>query len=363
MVDLTFLLLVIILVTFGLIVMFSASYANAYYYKGNSFHYITRQLFFAIIGIFALIFTANFDYHIWKKYALMIYFISIVFLVLVYTQPVINDARRWIFIGSLNFQPSEIAKFSIIILYAKIIERNKERMSTFLYGIWPFALILVLPCVLIIFEPHISATILIVGIAATMLFIGGLAWKWIVMALGGGTAVIILTRFIPPIYERFMSRFEIWQDPFKDPRGDGFQTIQSLYAIGSGGLFGAGIGNSKQKYLFLPEPQNDFVFAIGCEELGFIGAVIIIILFIMLIWRGFAIALKARDVFGSMLAVGLTIQVGLQAFLNIAVVTNTIPATGISLPFFSYGGTSLIMLLAQMGIVLNISRYSAIEKE
>lgn len=172
-----------------------------------------------------------------------------------------------------------------------------------------------------------------------------------------------LAMLVPALNERIMYRVNVWRDPFLDPRGSGFQTIQSLYAIGSGGLLGTGIGNSRQKYLFLPEPQNDFVFAIVCEELGFIGAVLVILLFVLLIWQGFSIAVKARDRFGMLLAAGLTAQVGIQAILNVAVVTNTIPNTGISLPFFSYGGSSLLMLLAQMGIILSVSRQTAMEKE
>ena len=362
-IDLIFLSFVLIILVCGLVVMASASYANAYYYMGNSLHYISRQLFFAFIGLIAMTITANFDYHNWRKYAWVIYFISILLLLFVFTQRKINDARRWIFVGPINFQPSEIAKFSIIILYAMLLDCHKKRMSSFWYGILPFALILALPAGLILIEPHISATILIVGISAIMIFVGGLSWKLITVSGVCGAGAVFAASLIPKIQERFMERYNIWKDPFIDPQGDGFQTIQSLYAIGSGGLMGTNLGNSKQKYLFLPEPQNDFVFSIACEELGFIGAILIITLFIALIWRGFTIAINARDTFGKMMAIGLTIQVGLQAFLNMAVVTNTIPNTGISLPFFSYGGTSLIMLLAQMGIVLNISRNAALEKE
>lgn len=363
MLDLPFLLLVLILLVFGLIMMFSASYANAYYYKDNSFHYISRQLIFAVLGVAAMTFFTMVDYHRWRKYAWLAYGVSILLLLFVFTQAPINDARRWIFIGGTTFQPTEIAKFSMILLFSHLIDINKDKMNTFRYGILPFGIILVILAGLIIPEPHLSATVLIFLIAAVMLFVGGLGLKWYAIAAAGAGALATVAMMIPKIQERAMYRINVWKDPFLDPQGAGFQTIQSLYAIGSGGLLGAGVGNSKQKYLFLPEPQNDFVFAIVCEELGFIGAVLVILLFVLLIWRGFAIALKSRDTFGTMLATGLTAQVGLQAVLNVAVVTNTIPNTGISLPFFSYGGTSLLMLLAQMGIILSVSKHSAIEKE
>ena len=236
-------------------------------------------------------------------------------------------------------------------------------MKTFRYGILPYGIILVLYAGLIVFEPHLSATIIIMGLGVVLIFVGGASLKWFALGGVGGVALVFVAMMIPSINERAMYRINVWHDPFIDPQVSGFQTIQSLYAIGSGGLMGAGIGNSRQKYLFLPEPQNDFVFSIICEEIGFVGAVIIILLFALLICRGFMIAVKARDRFGMLLATGLTTQVGIQSVLNIAVVTNTIPNTGVSLPFFSYGGSALLMLLAQMGIILSISRQTALEKE
>lgn len=362
-VDLTFLLLVLVLLVFGLVMMFSASYAYAYYYEDNSFHFISRQLIFAIMGLGAMAFFATVDYHAWRKFSFPAILVSVVLLALVFTQRSVNDAQRWIFIGDFSFQPSEIAKFSMILLFSHLIDLYQKKMNTFRYGILPFGIVLVILAGLIMPEPHLSATVLIFLIGAVMLFVGGLGIKW--FAMGSAAAVVMAgaAMMIPSIQERAMYRINVWKDPFIDPQGAGFQTIQSLYAIGSGGVLGAGVGNSRQKYLFLPEPQNDFVFAVVCEELGLIGAVLVILLFVLLIWRGFSIAIKARDTFGTMLATGLTAQVGLQAVLNVAVVTNTIPNTGISLPFFSYGGTSLLMLLAQMGIVLSVSRYSALEKE
>ena len=362
-VDLTFLLFVLVLLVFGLVMMFSASYAYAYYYDGNSFHYITRQLIFAIMGLGAMAFFASWDYHIWHRFAWLSLAVSVVLLILVFTQPSVNDAHRWIWIGSQSFQPSEIAKFSLVLVFAHMISINYDKMKTFRYGILPFGVILVLLAGLIMPEPHLSATVLGVLLGAVMIFVGGASLKWFGLVDLGGGALAGEAMMIPAIRDRAMYRIEIWLDPFLDPQGAGFQTVQSLYAIGSGGLLGAGIGNSRQKYLFLPEPQNDFVFAVVCEELGFVGAVLVILFFALLVWRGLMIAVKARDRFGTMLATGLTAQVGLQAVLNVAVVTNSIPNTGISLPFFSYGGTSLMMLLAQMGIILSISRQTALEKE
>ncbi|MCI8906862.1 MAG: cell division protein FtsW [Angelakisella sp.] len=362
-IDLTFLVLVLTLLVCGLVLMFSASYAYAYYYEGNSFHYITRQLVWAGLGLGAMAFLSTWDYHIWHRFAWLAFGVTVVMLVIVYFMPERNGAHRWIFIAGQQFQPTEIAKFSVVLLFSHMISLNHDKMKTFQYGILPYGIILVIYAGLIIFEPHLSATILIMGLGVVLIFVGGASLKWFGLGMAGGVSLAAIAMMIPSINERAMYRINVWKDPFIDPKVAGFQTIQSLYAIGSGGLMGAGIGNSRQKYLFLPEPQNDFVFAIICEELGFVGAVLIILLFALLICRGFMIAVKARDRFGMLLATGLTAQVGIQTVLNIAVVTNTIPNTGISLPFFSYGGSALSMLLAQMGIILSISRQTALEKE
>ena len=362
-IDLTFLVLVLTLLVCGLVLMFSASYAYAYYYEGNSFHYITRQLVWAAMGLGAMVFLSTWDYHVWHRFAWLAFGVTIVMLVIVYFMPARNDAHRWIFVFGQQFQPTEIAKFSVVLLFSHMISLNHDKMKTFQYGILPYGIILVIYAGLIVFEPHLSATILIMALGVVLIFVGGASLKWFGLGMAGGVALAAVAMMIPSINERAMYRINVWKDPFIDPQVAGFQTIQSLYAIGSGGLMGAGIGNSRQKYLFLPEPQNDFVFAIICEELGFVGAVLIILLFALLICRGFMIAVKARDRFGMLLATGLTAQVGIQTVLNIAVVTNTIPNTGISLPFFSYGGSALLMLLAQMGIILSISRQTALEKE
>ena len=317
-----------------------------------------------MVGVVALLVVSQIDYHILRRFALLLLGGTLFLLVLVLFYHTQATAKRWIpIVGTFTFQPSELAKFTIVVVFAHLISLNYDRMSDPRYGLWPFLSIMGIIALLMVLQPHLSGTILILSIGVVMMFIGGTNLKW--FALGGlflvGAVVVII--FIPDAVPYAMSRLEHWINPASDPTGAGYQTLQSLYAIGSGGLLGVGIGNSRQKHLYLPEPQNDFVFSVVCEELGFVGATIILLLFVLLVWRGFAIAMRCRDRFGSMLAVGLTTQVGVQTILNIAVVSNTIPNTGISLPFFSYGGTALCMLLAQMGVVLSVSRYSTVEKE
>ena len=362
-IDLTFLFLVLILLSIGLIMMFSASYASSYYETGDSFYYIKRQLLFAVVGVVMMLAIANIDYHILHRFAFLIYAGTLFLLVVVLIVPTREDAKRWINLGFTTFQPSELAKFAIVLIFAHLISVNYERMKNPRYGVWPFLVLLGIVVMLMLLEPHLSGTILIVSIGVVMMFVGGTDLKWFM--LGGvliGVAIVAAV-LIPGVVPYAMDRLQYWIDPWSDPQNKGFQTIQSLYAIGSGGLMGVGIGNSRQKHLYLPEPHNDFVFSVVCEELGFIGATLIILLFVLLIWRGYVVAMRCRDRFGSMLAVGLTTQVGVQTVLNIAVVSNTIPNTGISLPFFSYGGTALVMLLCEMGVILSVSRQTNIEKE
>ena len=306
--DMPMLFLILVLLAVGLVMLFSASYAYAYYYYGNSYHFVMRQGMFAVLGVAAMLLISTFDYHHLHKFNIIVFGIAVVLLGMVLAfkgtkiAPVKNGANRWINIGGIEFQPSEIAKFALILMFAHFIA---------LYGG--------------------------VALACVLLFSDKFAYA--------------------------MDRIYGWLDPFNPPEGvDTWQTVQSLYAIGSGQLLGVGIGQSRQKYLYLPEPQNDFIFAIICEELGFIGALLVIILFALFIWRGVYISLHARDRFGMMLGLGITFQFGIQAVFNICVVTNTFPNTGISLPFFSYGGTALVMLLCEMGVLLSISRHSNIEK-
>ena len=361
--DITFLSFVLILFTIGLVMLFSASYAYSYEYYGNSYKFITRQALFGAVGIVIMLGVSKIDYHFWRRFAWIAYAVTIIMLgALLVLPPMVDgmDVKRWIVIGPVNFQPSEVAKFAVILLFSSLIAANQKQMKSFRFIVF-LVFLLGLTCGLVVLEPHLSATVLIFAIGVALLVVGGIPKRYIFAGAGAAAGLGVLavaTGFIG----YGSDRIKYWLDPWADPTGLGFQTIQSLLAIGSGGILGRGIGQSRQKYLWVPEPHNDFIFSIVCEELGLIGAMVIIILFCLLVWRGFTIAMRSQDKFGSLLAIGLTFQVGLQAMLNIWVVTNTIPNTGISLPFFSYGGTSLVILLAEMGIVLSVSRGASIEK-
>ena len=361
--DITFLSLVLIILTIGLVMLFSASYAYSYENYGNSYKFISRQAIFAVAGVAIMLFVSTINYHFYRKFAWVFYAAIMVVLGFLLAMPPMlqgMDVKRWLVVGPVNLQPSELAKFAVILLLSSLIAANYKLMEKFGFVAFLIGLIAV-PCALIVLEPHLSATVLVFCLGIVLLICGGLAKRYIIGGLGigvVGVAGLIVTGAIGYASDRI----QYWLNPWLDPTGKGFQTIQSLLAIGSGGIWGRGIGQSRQKHLWVPEPHNDFIFSIVCEELGLIGAMVIIILFCLLIWRGFTIAMRSKDKFGSLMAIGLTFQVGLQALLNIWVVTNTIPNTGISLPFFSYGGTSLLILLAEMGIVLSISRSTNLEK-
>lgn len=377
--DLTFFILVLALVAIGLVMVFSASYANASYRFDNPYYFVAQQARWAVIGVVLMIVISFFDYHHLHRLVPLFAIVTLVTLgitvVFKDTQivPNNNGAYRWIQIGSFSFQPSEIAKFTLVLLLAQILSahvfsqkrrrdltRNEKLEQRRL--MLEVLVVVVAICGLVVLERHMSATIILLLLAVIMLFVAGAPLRWFAVG-GAGIAGALLLMLATPLYSHVGGRIAGWLNPFNPPEGvDTWQTQQSLYAIGSGQLLGLGLGNSRQKYMYLPEPQNDFIFAIVCEELGFIGALIIILMFGVLIWRGVMISLRAKDRFGMLLGIGLTMQVGIQVVLNIAVVTNTIPNTGISLPFFSAGGTSLVMLLAQMGILLSISRTSSIEK-
>ncbi len=356
--DLPFFLLVLTLLCFGLVMLYSASCAVGQYRFDDPYTYIRPQLLFALVGLAALWVASRLDYHILHAWAWPLFGLSLVLLVVVLFMPEYNGCRRWIVIPGLGtLQPSEIAKFSVIVLFSHLISLNHPKMKSFSVGVLPFALILGAVTVLMLLEPHLSGTLLILAIGAVLMFVGGTGLRWFALAGGGALAALAgALILLPDLVPYAASRLSSWLDPFADPLGAGHQTIQSLYAIGSGGALGMGLGNSRQKHLYVPEPQNDFIFSILCEELGFVGATLVILLFVLLLTRGLAIALRAADKFGALLTVGFTVQVVLQAALNMAVVTNTIPNTGISLPFFSSGGTSLMMLLGEMGLVLSVAR-------
>lgn len=361
--------LILVLLVIGLIMLFSASYAYSYYYFDNSYHFITPQALFAVLGLVFMGLISLFDYHHLHKFAFPLFFVTLGLLAAVKVlagtsiAPILNGANRWLYIGPINFQPSEVAKFTLVLIFAHLISINYHKMGTFRYGVLPYLIILLMIAGLILVENHVSATLIVLAIAAVMLFIGGVKLRWFAVAGGLAGAGILYLLLYSDKFSYALDRIKGWLDPFNPPEGvDTWQTQQSLMAIGSGQALGLGLGQSRQKYLYLPEPQNDFIFAIVCEELGFVGALVIILLFALLIWRGIVVSLNAQDKFGTMLGIGITAQVGIQVILNIMVVTNTIPNTGISLPFFSYGGTSLVILLCEMGVLLSVSRSSSLDK-
>lgn len=363
-IDLPFFLLVLTLVVIGLIMLFSASYASAYYSTGSSYTYILRQGMFALVGVAVMVVVSFMDYHVLHKLTFPLLIASWGMLGIVLLMPPIAYVHRWFQIGSFSFQPSEIAKFALVLWFAHYISLNFKKMDTIKVGILPHLVVVGITCGLVVVEPHFSATIILLLLSGVMLFVGGVKNRWFLIVFAAIAIAGIVYFAVSDGYANV--RIQGWFNPFDNSSNDRWQetwqTRNSLYAIGSGGWMGSGLGQSRQKYMWLPEPQNDFIYAIICEELGFVGAFIIMLLFILLVWRGVVISLRAKDKFGMLLGVGLSLQVGLQAVLNIGVVTNTIPNTGISLPFFSYGGTSLVILLAQMGVVLSISRTSNIEK-
>lgn len=355
-VDLPFLALVLLLLTLGLVMLYSASYAQSEYDTGYaiSTRYLQKQAVCAAIGLVAMFFFSRIPAMLWYRLAWPLYGVSIVLLlsVLVIGEEV-NGAKRWINLAGLQFQPSEIAKFTMILLFARLTRGFGTKARQFRYGVLGFGLALMGILVPLALEKHLSAIMLMGMVAVVMMFVAGTSPKWL-LAGAGGAAVFLV------VYVSFMGyagdRITAWLHPELDPGDTGYQILQSLYAVGSGGLFGLGYGKSRQKYLYLPFQYNDYIFAVICEELGFVGALGIMALFAMLILRGYWIALRARSRFSTVLAAGLTTLIAVQTVLNLCVVTNLLPSTGIALPFFSYGGTALAVNLGEMGIVLSISR-------
>lgn len=368
-VDIQFLAIAIALLTIGLVMLFSASYPYAYHYNNhNSYYYFSRQFIFSVVGLVAMAVMSKINYK-WLRVAtvplLAVTLLLLVVVLFYHTKLPGADAdfKRWIPLGPLTLQPSDIAKFSIILTFASYISDYYGKMRTFKYGImYPLGIIAIF-CGLIFLEHHMSCTILMFLIGATLMFAGGSDWKLFAFGLGVLVLVIFVVVTFPDLLENYAGdRIKAWLDKDFSPGDKRWQTNNSLYAIGSGGLFGAGLGNSKQKYLYVSEPQNDFIFSIVCEELGFIGAAVIILLFAALVIRGFIIAGRCHDKFGTLVVIGIISQIGIQVGLNIMVVTDTIPNTGIALPFFSYGGTAMMMLLFEIGVVLSISRKSSQKK-
>lgn len=378
--DMPFFLIAMLLLGIGLIMLFSASFPNAQSSSrlGNDpLYFIKRQVIFAVGGVLLMLWVSKINYERFRGLAQLALIVSITSLVLVVIPGPnngrlfaisINGAARWLGIPNtpLTFQPSDVAKLGLIVYFAESISKKREKMKNFKEGFLHHAVILLTMVLLTIREPHFSGAILIGGIGAAMMVVGGIHWGWIAAGVGGvgfASYLLVFTNVIDNFFKAIhynASRIAVWRDPFGGDsefrRGPAWQTIQGLYAVGSGGLLGVGLGKSRQKFGFLPEAQNDYIFAVVLEELGLVGGGLIMILFALLIIRGFWLAIHARDRFGSLLIVGVTTQIALQTFLNIAVATNFIPATGISLPFFSSGGTALIIQLVEVGIVLSVSR-------
>ena len=355
---------VLILLSLGVVMVLSASAPSALSETGKSYTYFVRQFIFAIIGIGIMLFISKIDYRFYKKYYWLVYAVSVLVLLLVLIPGLgreVNGATRWIGIPGLGqFQPSEITKIGLIIFYAGYLSDHKSELKDFWRGfVKPICFLLPPIAILYLVQNHLSVCLVIAAITAVMMLMAGCRLLHFIAAGLVGVAGIVIMLIKGQTSESSSFRWDrivTFFDPWSDATGTGYQMVQSLYAIGSGGLFGVGLGNSTQKYLYIPEPQNDFIFAIVAEELGFVGCVAIIALFGIFVWRGIVIAMKAPDMFGSLLAVGVTTLVAVQTIINIAVVTASIPTTGMALPFFSYGGTALVILLASVGILLNVSR-------
>ena len=367
-VDFTLVITVLLLLSLGLVMVLSASSPTSLQDYGNSYKYFLRQLIFAVLGLFGMYFVSKIDYRIYQRFYKQAWWLSAILLVavLIFGSSA-KGAKRWINLGFTTFQPSEIVKFLMIVFYAGILVKNRNELGKFFKGLVKHMLFLVPIIGLLLLEPHISTSMVIIITCCVMIIMAGCKfWQFCASGIvaGGGigalaTVLFFTNDFFRDKFQYALTRVTTFLDPWKYAKNEGWQVIQSLYAIGSGGLFGAGLGDSKQKYLYLPEPHNDFIFSVLAEELGFVGCVGVFILFGIFIWRGVLIAMKAPDMFGSLVAVGITTLVGIQAIINVAVVTSSMPATGMQLPFFSYGGTALFILLCEVGVLLSISRASA----
>ena len=367
-VDFILVLIILILLAFGIIMVLSASAPSALAETGNSYTYFTKQMIFAVIGLVVMYFVSKIDYRIYKKFYWPIYWISVGVLLLVLIPGLGSTgggATRWINLGFTQFQPSELTKIGMIIFYAGYLTDHKQDLRNLKKGFFiPLVYLLIPVGIAFIIQNHLSVGIVMSGITFVMMLMAGCRLLHFIVCgliVGGGGIAGLVAYFTMAGEDAGNANFRLarilnYMDPWQDPTGQGWQPIQGLYAIGSGGLFGVGLGESKQKYLWVSEPQNDFIFAILAEELGFVGCVAVILLFALFIWRGIIIAMKAPDMFGSLVATGITALVMIQVVINIGVVTNTIPNTGMSLPFFSAGGTALIILLGMCGILLNVSK-------
>lgn len=364
-VDFTLVITVLLLLSLGLVMVLSASSPTSLQKYDNSYYFFIRQLIFAVLGLIGMYFVSRIDYRIYQKFYKQAWWLSVILLaaVLLFGSDS-HGAKRWIDLKIITFQPSEIVKFLMIIFYAGILVKNRNELGKFWKGLVKHVLCLVPIIGLLILEPHVSTSMVIIITCCVMMIMAGCKfWQFLLSGIAAAGGIGSIATVLYFINEKFQEKFQYivtrvitFTDPWKDATGDGWQVIQSLYAIGSGGLFGTGLGDSKQKYLYLSEPHNDFIFSVLAEELGFVGCVLVFVLFAVFIWRGILIAMKAPDMFGSLVAIGITTLVGVQAIINVAVVTSSMPVTGMQLPFFSYGGTALFILLCGIGILLSISR-------
>jgi len=354
---------VLILLAIGTIMVFSSSYYYAQYnIKSDAYHFFRKQLLMLALGFIAMFFTMNYDYRKLGKLSPIILVGTMCLLILVLIPGIgisRNGARRWISIAGQEFQPSEILKYAVILFFSYSLSKRQDKIKSFFNGLLPYLILMGFIAGLLLLEPHKSGTIIVLIVSAVILFCAGAKLSHFMIigvpSVAGLAAIIMFSTYARDRVFSFL-------DPFKDASGDGYQAIQSLYAIGSGGLFGRGLGRSMQKLLFIPEPYNDFILSVLAEELGFIGVFTVMLLFLILIWRGIKVAMSAPDIFGTLVAVGITTLIGAQVIINVAVVTSSMPVTGMPLPFFSYGGTSLVFLMAGVGILLNISRYAKYDR-
>lgn len=361
--DFLIFMTVMILLSLGTIMVFSSGAPHAYnYMHGDTYHFLKKQMMYVPLGLLAMFITMNIDYRKLGKWSPVFLVSSLALLVLVCIPGIgteLNGARRWFVFGGFNLQPSEIAKLSIILFFSHSLSKRKEELKFFFKGLVPYLIIIGLHALLLLLQPHLSATVIIGMVSSIILFCAGAKIKHFVL-MGvpavAGVAVLVATS------DYRLARVTSFLNPWNDPQGGGWQVVQSLYAIGSGGLFGRGLGKSLQKFLYIPEPYNDFILAVLAEELGFIGVATVLLLFLIFIWRGVKVAMNAPDAFGSMVAIGITSLVAVQVIINVAVVTSSMPVTGMPLPFFSYGGTSLMFLMSGIGVLLNISKYANYER-
>lgn len=355
--DFILIFTVAILVIFGIVMVFSASYYTALNSEGDAYYYLKKVIMWAIIGTGIMIAASNIPYKAFGRLSTIILAVSFVLLLLIWT-PLgveINEARRWIGVGSITIMPGELAKPAMAIFVSWYLSRKPNRIKSLFEGVVPVVVIMVIFAVLILKQPNMSTAVTLCGIVVCIMIAAGIKLRYLAGVFALGVSAILVLIAVEPYR---MARFTSFMDPFADPLGTGFQAVQSLLALGSGGLFGVGLGKSIQKTLYLPEPMNDFIFSIIGEELGFIGCLLLLAAYIVLIWRGIHIAINAKDMFGMLLATGITSMIALQVIFNVAVVTSSMPPTGVSLPFVSWGGNSLSILMGCAGILVNISKNS-----